>query len=225
MNISTSITDQTALQRRQSIQKHLDKTYRTKKIVEWLKDGDNLGINDDRLVDSSICSSNTQKSLVIENILFTTRLPIDHFKVDDSISSKFLEDTLDVLKEYDMVRLQAGMNPNTLMTEYRRKVILQSLAYGRSDIGQQSLKKVKRYKQLKEELDKTSFSDIIPAPYHVRYTSSLRPKTSYHMSSTSCSFEPSIQDYDEMMKRWKKVRPTVNYSHTKNRDDMSSLGK
>jgi hypothetical protein len=207
MKISTSLADRTFQQRRESKQQQSVHRLRAQRVAELMLQGvDDL-------------------KEYAENMHFVSA--VDDLDPAKACSERNLEESFQTLKDYDAKRLLAGIRASTIMTEYRRKVLLQSLAYGTTAHGKNAAQKLRRFSELKEI--RAQSQDLSSREYSLSSSSGKKDlrgainELCGHQSDRD--IHPKWIEYEKMRKRWKYMRPTAqNLSKSKNKFSGSSIG-
>lgn len=188
----------------------LDHRIKARKLTEWMIEGER---------DEKRASRNISTGL-----LFASPIPRD-FEAKKAFTNPQLEASLNVIRKYDEDRLLTGINPSTLLTEYRRKVVIKSLLslVDRSEspmpksfrnIGNDADDIVTIYEDIKDDIDQYSYNSLadtlgrLPRKHediHRADAISIRSGK----TDKSNEFIASWKDYDAMKTRWLYMKPQV----------------
>lgn len=223
---------------------HFGKEDRRVKIGDWLLDG--------------LSSEKDSKEVLINNLLFTSKQenisPEDWSNPQISLSSASLEDAIQVIRNYEetirckntkgnknirnsssrrLSRIEQGLNPSTIITEYRRKIILQALldTGDTNESRSQTIKKLNNHLDFdakskertlaaatnsnKTQLDTisnvTSFSNSNKNPININNININNTNKSNNNidTDTETEFQAKWANYDVMRTRWKYILPQV----------------
>eukprot|EP01038_Epipyxis_sp_PR26KG_P006088 gene6088-8390_t len=154
----------------------------------------------------------------------------NHLKSSIALETLFLEDNKNT--QY-YKRFKAGMNPITLLTEKKRKIILNALSdinYTSNDDSRNNSKNnkggkkgiISESKEISMEkvndqlMNKYSWHDLVSNEHHNNHTISKNklaplPNRSIHTQNIDRKFRPSWDHYDTMRSRWLYVQPQIKH--------------
>lgn len=166
----------------------------------------------------------SSESIIASNMLFIGSGDKNFVNdINELHSPELYDDALRVAKEVGKDRLRSGMNPATLNTEYRRKVILKALldTSDVKDSRDDCKKKLTSFIKNRESVENgnisksSSLSTYNSSNSFVKHRSLGSPSTS---PSKDSKFRPEWKNYDIMRHRWSYLRP-----QTRELMDESSL--
>ncbi len=158
---------------------------------------------------------------VTDNVMFVSPLKVKEPSQRGAVYHQFAKSTkfkeaVNTLQKYDKAdRWGCGLNANTLMTEYRRKVLFHALLDS-GDVDEEreeAQEKVKRFLHVNfpEEMSEEDKEHMErEREQMLRMEQSLRTKNGRKkVKSEETNFHPRYDDYDVMRNRWNYLRPQL----------------
>lgn len=159
---------------------------------------------------------------VTDNVMFVSPLKIKESSQRGSISTKLAESSkfkgaVNKLCDYDKHdRWGSGLNANTLMTEYRRKVLFHALLDS-GDVDEpreDAHEKVRRFIQINypHEMSEHDKAEMEREMAEAARLEAQRKKISTKKGKPlddETHFQPKWEDYDVMKNRWRYIRPQL----------------
>lgn len=158
---------------------------------------------------------------VTDNVMFVSPLQVQEPEKRGAVSQELARSTkfkeaVNTLKKYDQTdRWAAGLNANTLMTEYRRKVLFHALLDS-GDVDEKredAQEKVKRFLHInfpnemsEEDKEHMEMEKEKLLKMEKAMKRKIKPK---RVKAEETDFHPQYGDYDVMRNRWSYLRPQL----------------
>ena len=193
---------------------------RSNKIARWMIDG--------------VRSDANPAETLATNCIFLDDHP-EQIDIKKGIQTTKLDSAFSTIVKYDKGRLTAGINPSTIMTEYRRKVVIEALMNPTSSTSTENVKdheihdlacrKLKKYLEVTKSFQQEKGKAANERRLSHRSADMDKSKISNISNGRDTKkpdkpkygFNPSWQDYDTMKVRWQYIQPQirelVQYEH------------